>query len=160
MEVSYDQLQGELDQLRADLARLAKENQDLRNRSFGGFSVRVSQKGAVSVYGINSIPVTLYAEPMLRLLDKADLIRKFIDENRSQLAVKPEGFQTIRDLAKERGHDTVAHVMLERSGQNTQDLKSLISNMIVKGSEKAVDRNQSPLPGMAATSVVNKPGKK
>ncbi len=52
-------------------------------------TLRVSAKGAVSLYGMGQWPVTLYASQWERLLSEADTIRAFIVANRSQLATKP-----------------------------------------------------------------------
>jgi hypothetical protein len=48
----------------------------------------VSDKGAVSVYGMGRFPVTLYKEQWLKLLDMAAEIRAFIAANESQLKAK------------------------------------------------------------------------
>ena len=53
-------------------------------------SLKVSEKGGVSVYGLGRFPVTLYKEQWLRLLDMADDIRAFIVEHESQLKAKPD----------------------------------------------------------------------
>jgi hypothetical protein len=50
--------------------------------------MKVSEKGAVSVYGLGRFPVTLYQEQWLKLLAMSDEIRQFIEENRSVLKVK------------------------------------------------------------------------
>jgi hypothetical protein len=52
--------------------------------------MKVSEKGGVSVYGLGRFPVTLYKEQWTRLLDMADDIRAFIDENASKLKTKGE----------------------------------------------------------------------
>ncbi len=52
---------------------------------------KVSEKKAVSIYGLNRFPVTLYKDQMLRLLDSSNEIRKFIEENNNELASKKEG---------------------------------------------------------------------
>ena len=75
------------DDLKAEIERLKKENESLKGKP-KGLSLKVSQKGAVSVYGMGRFPVTLYKEQWLRLLDMADEIRTFIDENDSQLKTK------------------------------------------------------------------------
>jgi hypothetical protein len=49
--------------------------------------MKVSEKGAVSVYGLGRFPVTLYQEQWLKLLAMSDEIRQFIEENRSVLKV-------------------------------------------------------------------------
>jgi len=50
--------------------------------------MKVSEKGAVSVYGMGRFPVTLYKEQWLKLLDMSDEIRTFISANESQLKTK------------------------------------------------------------------------
>ena len=50
--------------------------------------MKVSEKGAVSVYGMGRFPVTLYKEQWLRLLDMSSEIRDFIAANESQLKAK------------------------------------------------------------------------
>lgn len=71
-----------------ELARLRAENESLKKRSEKGLSLKVSQKGGVSVYGLGRFPVTLYKEQWLRLLDMFDEIRKFIAENDDKLKTK------------------------------------------------------------------------
>jgi hypothetical protein len=78
--------------LKAELERLRAENAALRTRSSKGVSLRVSGKGAVSVYGLGRFPVTLYKEQWVRLLDLADDIRGFIQEHEAELKAKePRG---------------------------------------------------------------------
>jgi len=74
--------------LRAELEKLRAENESLKKRSEKGLSLKVSQKGAVSVYGLGRFPVTLYKEQWERLLDMADEIRSFIQENMAKLKLK------------------------------------------------------------------------
>jgi hypothetical protein len=50
--------------------------------------LKVSEKGAVSVYGMGRFPVTLYKEQWLKLLDMSDDIRAFITANETQLKEK------------------------------------------------------------------------
>jgi hypothetical protein len=78
------------DDLKAELERLRAENERLKNRQTRGASLKVSEKGGVSVYGLGRFPVTLYKEQWTRLLDMADDIRAFIRENESKLKAKPE----------------------------------------------------------------------
>ena len=54
----------------------------------GSISFKVSEKGAVSVYGLGRFPVTLYFEQWTRLLDQADNLRAFLEENKSKLKLK------------------------------------------------------------------------
>jgi hypothetical protein len=51
--------------------------------------LRVSEKGALSAYGLGRFPVTLYKSQWLKLLDMADAIRAFIKANESKLKEKP-----------------------------------------------------------------------
>jgi hypothetical protein len=76
--------------LKAELERLKTENERLKNQRNRGVSLRVSEKGGVSVYGLGRFPVTLYKEQWARLLDLADEIRAFIRENESKLKSKGE----------------------------------------------------------------------
>jgi hypothetical protein len=75
-------------ELRAELERLKSENEALKSRPKGTTSLRVSEKGGVSVYGLGRFPVTLYKEQWLKLLAMADEIRRFIEENASRLKTK------------------------------------------------------------------------
>jgi hypothetical protein len=74
--------------LKTELERLRAENEALRRTSSKGLSLRVSEKGAVSVYGLGRFPVTLYKEQWLRLLDMTEEIRSFIKLNDAQLKSK------------------------------------------------------------------------
>lgn len=71
------------EELKAKLAEL--ENQTAPS----ALSYKVGDKGGVSVYGLGRFPVTLYYEQWKRLLDAADTIRKFMDDNKSKLKMKP-----------------------------------------------------------------------
>jgi len=73
-----------------ELERLRAENAALKARSAKGLSLKVSEKGAVSVYGLGRFPVTLYKEQWTKLLDMAEDIRAFIHENEAQLKAKEE----------------------------------------------------------------------
>ena len=74
--------------LKAELARLKEENERLKNRTARGISLKVSEKGALSVYGLGRFPVTLYKEQWEKLLAIADEIRAFLKENDAQLKTK------------------------------------------------------------------------
>jgi len=78
--------------LQSELARLRAENEALKQsaKRAGSVSFKVSEKGAVSVYGLGRFPVTLYQEQWLKLLAMADEIKAFIEENRGRLKVKGE----------------------------------------------------------------------
>jgi hypothetical protein len=74
--------------MQKELERLRLENEALKKRSAKGLSIKVSEKGAVSVYGLGRFPVTLYREQWLRLLDLSEDVRAFIRENEAQLKKK------------------------------------------------------------------------
>jgi len=74
--------------LQEEVARLRAENEALKARSRRGVTLKVSEKGGVSVYGLGRFPVTLYKEQWTKLLDLADDIRTFIRENDAQLKTK------------------------------------------------------------------------
>jgi hypothetical protein len=76
------------DELKAELEKLKAENAALKARGAKGVSMKVSEKGAVSVYGLGRFPVTLYQEQWLKLLEMADDIRSFIREHEGQLKKK------------------------------------------------------------------------
>ncbi|PIR23427.1 MAG: hypothetical protein COV44_02825 [Deltaproteobacteria bacterium CG11_big_fil_rev_8_21_14_0_20_45_16] len=78
----------EAEDLKAELARLRAENESLKKPSRGTLSLKVSAKGAVSLYGMGRFPVTLYKEQWLKLLGFTDEIQKFIKANESQLKTK------------------------------------------------------------------------
>ena len=81
--MSNEDLQAELDRLRA-------ENEALKTGrpAKGAISIKVSEKGAVSVYGLGRFPVPLYKEQWDRLLQSGDEIRKFIADNDDKLKKK------------------------------------------------------------------------
>ena len=74
--------------LRAELERLRSENEALKRGATRGVSLKVSEKGGVSVYGLGRFPVTLYKEQWVKLLDMADEIRAFIKTHESELKAK------------------------------------------------------------------------
>ena len=75
--------------LDAELHRLRAENEELR-RQEARSRIRVSEKGAVSVYGLGRYPVTLYQEQWVKLLELEEDIRAFILENTDRLAKRPK----------------------------------------------------------------------
>jgi len=70
------------------LARIAELEKQVTTKKAGKLEFRVSEKGGVSVYGLGRFPVTLYQEQWSRLLDAAEDLRVFIEENKSRLKVK------------------------------------------------------------------------
>ncbi len=76
------------EELRAEIERLRDENESLKRPVRGQISMRVSEKGALSVYGLGRFPVTLYREQWEKLLGVAEEIRTFIRENDRALKKK------------------------------------------------------------------------
>jgi len=77
------------EELQAEIARLRAENEALKKPAVRGqMSLKVSEKGALSVYGLGRFPVTLYREQWEKLLGMADQIRQFIQDNDSSLKKK------------------------------------------------------------------------
>jgi hypothetical protein len=76
--------------VQAELARLRAENEALKQKRSGSAMMKVSEKGAVSVYGLGRFPVTLYQEQWLKLLGMTEEIKQFIEENKGRLKVKGE----------------------------------------------------------------------
>ena len=74
--------------LQAEIARLQAENDRLKGRSERGITLKVSEKGALSVYGLGRFPVTLYKEQWRRVLGMAAEIETYIQENDSKLKTK------------------------------------------------------------------------
>ena len=73
-----------------ELARLREENAKLKAKKNGHVYLKVSEKGAVSVYGLGRFPVTLYKEQMIKLLDEGNNIREFITEHDDELKTKQD----------------------------------------------------------------------
>lgn len=74
--------------LKAELERLRNENAALKKGAATGITMKVSEKGALSIYGMGRFPVTLYKEQWLKLLDLSEDIRAFIAANDGKLKTK------------------------------------------------------------------------
>jgi hypothetical protein len=74
--------------IQAEVARLKAENERLKGQQAKGLSLKVSEKGALSVYGLGRFPVTLYKEQWTKLLAMADDIKAFLAENDAKLKTK------------------------------------------------------------------------
>src|SRR5258708_12769852 len=69
------------DDVKKELERLRNENAALKKGAATGITMKVSEKGGLSVYGMGRFPITLYKEQWLKLLDIPDAIRAFIPAN-------------------------------------------------------------------------------
>jgi hypothetical protein len=76
------------EELKAEIERLRTENETLKKPARGQMSLKVSEKGGLSVYGLGRFPVTLYREQWEKLLAMADEIRQFIAANDGALKKK------------------------------------------------------------------------
>jgi hypothetical protein len=76
------------DDLKAEIEKLRAENDQLKNKSVRGLSLKVSEKGAVSLYGVGRFPVTLYKEQWLKILGMKEEIEAFIHSNSHSLKTK------------------------------------------------------------------------
>ena len=79
------------DDLKAELERLRNENAALKKGASTAIRLKVSEKGAVSIYGMGRFPVTLYKEQWLKLLDMSAEIRAFIGK---RSAIEDKGIET------------------------------------------------------------------
>jgi hypothetical protein len=76
------------EELKAELERLRSENAALKKGATAEIRMKVSEKGAVSIYGMGRFPVTLYKEQWFKLLDMSDEIRAFIAANEAKLKAR------------------------------------------------------------------------
>jgi hypothetical protein len=76
------------EEMKAEIERLRKENESLKKPVRGQISLKVSEKGGLSVYGLGRFPVTLYREQWEKLLGLSDEIRAFIADNDASLKKK------------------------------------------------------------------------
>ena len=76
------------DDQQAEIERLRAENERLKKARDARLTMKVSEKGALSVYGMGRFPVSLYKEQWLRLLAMAEDIKAFIEANNHNLKSK------------------------------------------------------------------------
>lgn len=74
--------------LKSELERLRAENDQLKNKGVRGLSLKVSEKGGLSLYGVGRFPVTLYKEQWMKVLGMAKEIEQFIRDNDHLLKAK------------------------------------------------------------------------
>lgn len=75
-------------ELLTQLAQLKAENERLKANKTSSTGIKISPKGAVSVYGLGRFPVTLYASQWATLFTKGEEIAKFIAANQANLKTK------------------------------------------------------------------------
>jgi hypothetical protein len=74
--------------MQAELELRWKGRAQRKTKAKAGIHLKVSEKGAVSLYGMGRFPITLYKEQWLRILASAAEIETFIHENESKLKTK------------------------------------------------------------------------
>ncbi len=74
--------------LKAELERLRNENAALKGAAAKGISMKVSEKGGLSIYGLGRFPITLYKEQWTKLLEMSSEIQTFLREHDSELKAK------------------------------------------------------------------------
>src|ERR1017187_3762691 len=92
--------------LRAELERLRAENEQLKNKGMRGLSLKVSEKGGLSLYGVGRFPVILYKEQWRKILGMAGEIEEVIKDNENLLKTKEKGL----------GHPAVSARYTTRAG--------------------------------------------
>lgn len=86
--------------MKAELDRRRAENERLKQRDGRAISMKVSEKGGLSLYGLGRFPVTLYEEQWVKLLDMADDIRAFVKGNESKLKSKGDDYRLCRSVTE------------------------------------------------------------
>ena len=76
------------EEMQAELERLRAENEGLKAKRTQETRLQVSQKGAVSLYGIRRFPITFYADEWDIVLGMADEVRTFITQHETELKRK------------------------------------------------------------------------
>ena len=76
------------EEMKAELERLRKENESLKKGAAKGISMKVSEKGGLSIYGLGRFPITLYKEQWTKLLDISEEIRSFLATHDAELKSK------------------------------------------------------------------------
>jgi hypothetical protein len=74
--------------LKAQLDKLRAEHDQLKAKTVRGLSLKVSEKGGVSLYGVGRFPVTLYKEQWTKVLGMKDEIEAFLETNAHLLKTK------------------------------------------------------------------------
>jgi hypothetical protein len=81
-------MSNEAEDMKLELEKLRAENEALKKTKEKGLTMKIGEKGGLSVYGLGRFPVTLYKEQWFRLLAMADEIRAFIEANDDRLKTK------------------------------------------------------------------------
>lgn len=92
MTILQSQLNAKGETPEQEIARLRSENAALRAKAEAAknakLSMKVSDKGALSVYGLGRFPVTLYRGQWERLIANVEGLKAFIEANADELVTK------------------------------------------------------------------------
>lgn len=77
--------QAEDQAMRAEIDRLKTENERLKAKSVRAVTLKISEKGALSVYGLGRFPVTLYKSQWTRLISSIPMVETFIKDHGAEL---------------------------------------------------------------------------
>ena len=90
MNVQSNGMGSDQGDLIAQINALKAENDKLKAKAAARstLSFKVSEKGAVSIYGMGRFPVTLYASQYDRLVKQWDDLAVFVKDNRHLLTTK------------------------------------------------------------------------
>jgi hypothetical protein len=90
MAILQDQTKMTHEDMLAMIALLQEQNEALKaNAKPVKNGLKVSEKGAVSIYGYARFPITMYKATLLDILNRAEELRQFVKDNDSKLASKP-----------------------------------------------------------------------
>lgn len=83
MNYSVIKMDKEVDRLKKEIERLKEQLEKPVEITW-----KVSEKGALSIYGLQRFPVTLYKEQWEKIFDKSDEIQNFMNDNSDKLTIK------------------------------------------------------------------------
>jgi hypothetical protein len=85
------QIQANLNTIKANEQRIAELEamvKAAKAEARATIQFKVSEKGAISVYGLGRFPVTLYRDQWTKLMGSGAALAKFIQDNEAALSVK------------------------------------------------------------------------
>lgn len=96
-----DQNNTKVETAEQELARLRQENAQLRaSQDNDSPTIKISEKGCVSVYGMGRFPVSLYRSKWIKLLGMTDQINAFLEQNKAQLDTVEGQFEAQKQAKK------------------------------------------------------------
>ncbi len=86
--------------LQAELARLRQENEALKADKARKLTIKMSDKGCVSLYGMGRFPVSLYPSQWLTVFELQGQITAYLKDNAVELAKRGEATKEATKQAK------------------------------------------------------------